>query len=87
MCVCVCLESLPVEEGGRELVHCSLSQLMKIILLLEVCVQRDIECLNLCMLIQYIIKLSEAVVHMLHCTCIASSFPVFFCWSPGEFPV
>ena len=40
--VCVCLGSLPVKEGGRELVHCTLSQLMKIFFLyysfLEVCV-------------------------------------------------
>ena len=24
--VCVCLESLPVKEGGRERVHCTMSQ-------------------------------------------------------------
>ena len=45
-----------------------------IIILLEIC---GTECLNLCMLIQYIIKLSEAIVHMLHCTCIASSISSF----------
>ena len=33
VCVCVCLGSLPVKEGGRELVHCTLSQLMKIFFL------------------------------------------------------
>ena len=32
-----------------------------------VCVRYGTGCLNLCMLIQYI-KLSEAIVHMLHCT-------------------
>ena len=26
VCVCVCLESLPNKEGGRERVHCTLSQ-------------------------------------------------------------
>ena len=26
VCVCVCLESLPNKEGGRECVHCTLSQ-------------------------------------------------------------
>ena len=26
VCVCVCLESLPSKEGGRERVHCTLSQ-------------------------------------------------------------
>ena len=25
-CVCVCLESLPIKEGGRECVHCTMSQ-------------------------------------------------------------
>ena len=29
----MCLGSLPVKEGGRELVHCTLSQLMKIFFL------------------------------------------------------
>ena len=43
VCVCVCcLGSLPVKEGGRELVHCTLSQLKKIFFFycsfLEVCV-------------------------------------------------
>ena len=26
VCVCVCLESLPNKEGGRERVHCTMSQ-------------------------------------------------------------
>ena len=26
MCVCACLESLPNKEGGRERVHCTMSQ-------------------------------------------------------------
>ena len=26
VCVCVCLESLPNKEGGRERIHCTLSQ-------------------------------------------------------------
>ena len=46
------------------------------------------ECLNLCMLIHYI-KLSEAIVHMLHCIVHPVSFnsSFLFCWSSGEFPV
>ena len=26
VCVCVCLESLPNKEGGRERIHCTMSQ-------------------------------------------------------------
>ena len=26
VCVCVCLESLPNKDGGRECVHCTMSQ-------------------------------------------------------------
>ena len=83
MLVLVCLGSLPVKEGGRELVHCTLSQLKKIFFLyysfLEVCVCA----IWYRVLIQYI-NLSEAIVHMLHCTSSFFQFQFSFAGRQGS---